>query len=265
MTTPVGVPDDCGVGSQTFWAYPTYAAEPAEAVAQYSITLVNNRSRPMISSGRASGGCVHALNFSTIQARRPTGESTNDAPIVAGSCRLDGDVSELVAHEGLDTIHTVTFEVRHGTEFLVGHLFDGHPDATVDVDSDHPVWRCTTDCRRYARTDVSALDTELVVAESVHQFDPAASYAVSVPTFVTKWGGEAETWKRRHDNVKGVGRIAPEPSWIAQRPKKIDEFYERSWPSMGEDKRQRVRFRVSVRAGSGSEFRRSGCGSEGCR
>ena len=53
------------------------ADDPAVPLNQYRLTLVRRRSRPTASSGSAAAGSVHSLNFSTIQASWPTGESVS--------------------------------------------------------------------------------------------------------------------------------------------------------------------------------------------
>jgi len=51
------------------------ADDRAVPVSQYSITLVSRRSRSTASSGSSAAGSVQSLNFSTIQASCPAGES----------------------------------------------------------------------------------------------------------------------------------------------------------------------------------------------
>jgi len=53
------------------------AADPAVPVRKYTDTLVRIRSRSTASSGRLARGSVHSLNFSTIQASWPAGESVS--------------------------------------------------------------------------------------------------------------------------------------------------------------------------------------------
>jgi hypothetical protein len=53
----------------------TCAAEAPLLVNQYRLMVVSSWSRSTASSGSSAAALVHSLNFSTIQASWPTGES----------------------------------------------------------------------------------------------------------------------------------------------------------------------------------------------
>jgi hypothetical protein len=57
-------------------------------VNQYSAMPLSIRSRSTLSSGSPSAGSVSSLNFSTIQANWPTGESCRPYATVCGRLEL---------------------------------------------------------------------------------------------------------------------------------------------------------------------------------
>lgn len=121
-----------------------------------------------------------------------------------GSGGLHRDVAELVLHELPDTTDPVPLQRRQRGVGALVHLSDELTDRAVDMNADHSIGREPADHRGNVGTDIAAMDSEALVPQSVHQFDPGGRDAVDCPPVLLHGCGEAEAGQGRDDDVECV-------------------------------------------------------------
>ena len=97
------------------------------------------------------------------------------------------------------------------------------------MDPDHSLRVAPRQVRRHARTPITALSAEAVVAETAHQFRPRVGDARNAPSGLDRFPAPPVTGQRRHDDVIGLAEAADH----------LHELDERARPAVGEDERQR--------------------------
>src|SRR6202453_1813640 len=87
---------------------------------------------------------------------------------------------------------------------------------------------------------VATLRNITAVSKPLHKNIPRPRYPSNVPARFRWLVRETESWQRGYDDVERVLSVTAKGGWIHQRFNDLIKLHNRSWPSMGEDHRQRI-------------------------
>ena len=114
--------------------------------------------------------------------------------------------------------------------------------ACAAVHARHRRIAASADRGGHRRAPVAALRDEAFIAEPLHQRDPRGGDPLDRPA-LRRAVRKAVAGERGRDEVEGVARVAAVRGGIGERADHLEELDHRSRPAMGDDQRQRVRFR----------------------
>src|ERR1700677_3986431 len=87
---------------------------------------------------------------------------------------------------------------------------------------------------------VATLRNITAVSKPINKNIPRGSYPSNVEARFRWIVRETESWQRGYDDVERVPSVTAKGGWIHQRFNYLIKLLDRSWPSMGEDHRQRI-------------------------